>query len=36
VGPAEFYEKAVGAFVIPGSDTGVYASLHRLMGATNE
>jgi predicted N-acetyltransferase YhbS len=31
VGPAEFYEKTVGAFVIPGSEVGVYASLHELM-----
>jgi predicted N-acetyltransferase YhbS len=31
VGPAEFYEKAVGAFVIPGSEVGVYASLQELM-----
>jgi predicted N-acetyltransferase YhbS len=26
VGPAEFYEKVCGAFVIPGSEIGVYAS----------
>ena len=30
VGPAEFYEKIVGAFVIPGSETGIYGSLHEL------
>ncbi|MBI4571652.1 MAG: GNAT family N-acetyltransferase [Chloroflexi bacterium] len=24
VGPAEFYEKVCGAFVIPGSETGIY------------
>lgn len=27
VGPAEFYEKVCGAFVIPGSDVGVYGPL---------
>ena len=32
VGPREYYEKACGAFVIPGSEVGVYGSLHRLMG----
>lgn len=32
VGPAEFYEKTVGAFVIPGSDTGVYGSLAEILG----
>ncbi|MBA3255623.1 MAG: GNAT family N-acetyltransferase [Pyrinomonadaceae bacterium] len=26
-GPIEFYEKAVGAIVIPGSDPGIYANL---------
>jgi predicted N-acetyltransferase YhbS len=31
VGPADFYEKTVGAFVIPGSETGIYGSLHELM-----
>jgi GNAT superfamily N-acetyltransferase len=31
VGPAEFYEKVVGAFVIPGSDVGIYGSLGELM-----
>jgi len=30
VGPAAFYEKIVGAFPIPGSETGVYGSLHEL------
>lgn len=32
VGPAAFYEKTVGAFVIPGSDPGVYESLSELRG----
>jgi predicted N-acetyltransferase YhbS len=32
VGPQRFYEKLCGAFVIPGSEVGVYGSLHRLMG----
>lgn len=27
VGPVEFYEKAVGAIVIPGSDPGIYTNL---------
>lgn len=27
VGPATFYEKVAGAFVIPGSETGIYGSL---------
>lgn len=27
VGPASFYEKVCGAFVIPGSDPGIYAPL---------
>ena len=27
VGPREFYEKACGAFEIPGSDPGVFADL---------
>jgi GNAT superfamily N-acetyltransferase len=31
VGPAAFYERIVGAFVIPGSEVGVYGSLHELM-----
>jgi N-acetylglutamate synthase-like GNAT family acetyltransferase len=31
VGPAEFYEKIVGAFLIPGSEVGVYGSLQELM-----
>lgn len=30
VGPASFYEKAVGAFAIPGSDLGIYAPLYDL------
>ena len=30
VGPADFYEKLVGAFVIPGSDPGVYAPLYEI------
>ena len=29
-GPAEFYEKLVGAFIIPGSDPGVYAPLYEI------
>lgn len=29
VGPAEFYEKVCGAFVIPGSEVGVYAPLFQ-------
>lgn len=32
VGPAEFYEKTVGATLIPGSDPGVFASLAELRG----
>jgi predicted N-acetyltransferase YhbS len=32
VGPAEFYEKLVGATVIPGSDPGIYAPLYELRG----
>ncbi len=32
VGPAEFYEKVCGAFIIPGSEVGVYRPLFRLMG----
>ena len=31
VGPAGFYEKVCGAFVIPGSEVGVYGSLFGLM-----
>jgi GNAT superfamily N-acetyltransferase len=33
VGPAEFYEKTVGATVIPGSEVGVYGSLYGLQGS---
>jgi GNAT superfamily N-acetyltransferase len=36
VGPAAFYEKLVGAFVIPGSETGVYGSLRELMAKGSE
>lgn len=32
VGPAEYYQKVCDAFVIPGSEMGVYASLYRLLG----
>ncbi len=32
VGPAEFYQKLCGAFIIPGSEVGVYGSLYRLLG----
>jgi ribosomal protein S18 acetylase RimI-like enzyme len=32
VGPAEFYEKIVGAFAIPGSDPGVYDTLADFLG----
>ncbi len=32
VGPEEYYQKLCGAVVIPGSETGVYESLHRLLG----
>jgi predicted N-acetyltransferase YhbS len=32
VGPREYYEKLCGAFVIPGSDVGVYGSLNQLRG----
>ena len=32
VGPAEYYQKLCGAFVIPGSEVGVYGSLYRLLG----
>ena len=31
VGPREYYEKVCGAFVIPGSEVGIYGSLHRMM-----
>lgn len=30
VGPAEYYEKTCGAFVIPGSEVSVYQSLYRI------
>ncbi len=30
VGPAEYYQKLCGAFVIPGSEEGVYGSLYQL------
>jgi predicted N-acetyltransferase YhbS len=30
VGPAEFYERVCGAFVIPGSETGIYGPLFEL------
>jgi predicted N-acetyltransferase YhbS len=32
VGPADFYEKVCGAFVIPGSETGVYGPLYEMLG----
>ena len=32
VGPAKFYEKTVGAAVIPGSDVGIFGSLADLRG----
>jgi GNAT superfamily N-acetyltransferase len=32
VGPAEYYEKTCGASLIPGSEVGIYGSLHQLMG----
>lgn len=32
VGPAEYYQKVCGAFVIPGSEVSVYGSLYRLLG----
>jgi GNAT superfamily N-acetyltransferase len=32
VGPAQFYEKACGAFVIPGSDPGIYSTLSEITG----
>jgi GNAT superfamily N-acetyltransferase len=34
VGPTAFYEKTVGATVIPGSDPGIFASLADLRGAS--
>lgn len=34
VGPAEYYEKTCGAFVIPGSEVSVYGSLYRIRGET--
>lgn len=30
VGPRDYYEKVCGAFVIPGSEVGVYGSLYQL------
>jgi GNAT superfamily N-acetyltransferase len=33
VGPAEFYEKVCGAFLIPGSDAGIYRPLLELRAA---
>ena len=30
VGPQDYYEKVCGAFVIPGSEVGVYGSLYQL------
>ena len=33
VGPAEFYEKVCGDFVIPGSEVGVYGPLFELRAA---
>jgi predicted N-acetyltransferase YhbS len=32
VGPAAFYEKVCGAFVIPGSETSVYGPLYEMLG----
>jgi predicted N-acetyltransferase YhbS len=32
VGPREYYEKVCGAFVIPGSEVGIYGSLYELRG----
>jgi len=32
VGPQAFYEKVCGAFVIPGSDTGIYRSAYEEAG----
>ncbi len=31
VGPAAFYEKVCGAFVIPGSEVGVYGPLYEML-----
>ena len=36
VGPAKFYEKVCGAFVIPGSEVGIYQPLFQLMGRGHE
>lgn len=33
VGPAEFYEKVCGAFVIPGSEVGIYGPLSEVRPA---
>lgn len=33
VGPAEFYQRVCGAFVIPGSETGIYRPLLELRAA---
>jgi predicted N-acetyltransferase YhbS len=33
VGPVEFYEKVCGAFVIPGSEVGIYGPLFELRAA---
>lgn len=30
VGPQDYYEKVCGAFVIPGSEVGIYGSLYQL------
>ena len=30
VGPQDYYKKVCGAFVIPGSDVGIYGSLYQL------
>ena len=32
VGPADFYEKVCGAFVIPGSEKSVYGPLYEMLG----
>lgn len=34
VGPAQFYEKAVGATLIPGSDRGIYEGMLRSQGGS--
>jgi GNAT superfamily N-acetyltransferase len=34
VGPAKFYEKTVGAVVVPGSEVGIFGSLADLRGGT--